>query len=94
MRDIKVNTVGITTHMPIGTPSGGAAPLSTTPTLLTIEQLAPKTAVLIDRYEPMTDGDFITFYNAAFIDQLNQKQIIRAAIGPGGPSAKFVAVMA
>ena len=91
MRDIKVNTIGITSHLPMDTPSG-SAPLSTTPTSLTIEQLAPKTAVLIDRYEPMIDGDFITFYNAAFIDQQDQKQLIRAAIGPSGPSAKFIAV--
>jgi hypothetical protein len=92
MRDIKVNTIGITTHMPMSTPSG-SAPLATTPTSLTIEQLAPKTAVLIDRYAPMIDGDFITFYNVAF-NQRNQKQLIRAAIGPGGPSDKFVAVEA
>jgi len=84
MRDIKVNTVGITSHMRTGTPSR-SAPLSTTPTSLTIEQLAPNTALLIDRYEPMIDGDFITFYNAAFIDQQDQKQLIHAAIGPSGP---------
>jgi hypothetical protein len=93
MRGIKVNTVGITSHMRTGTPSR-SAPLSTTPTSLTIEQLAPNTALLIDRYEPMIDGDFITFYNAAFIDQQDQKQLIRAAIGPSGPSAKFVAMVA
>ena len=93
MLDIKVNTVGITTHMSMSTPSG-SAPLSTTPTSLTIEQLAPNTAVLIVRYDPMIDGDFITFYDVAFIDQRGQKQLIRTAIGPGGPSAKFVAVVA
>jgi hypothetical protein len=91
MRDVKVNTVGITTHMSMSTPSG-SSPLSTTPISLTIEQLAPNTAVLIDRYDPMIDGDFITFYDVAFIDQRGQKQLIRTAIGPGGPSAKFVAV--
>jgi hypothetical protein len=92
MLDIRVNTVGITTHMSMSTPCG-SAPLSTTPTSLTIEQLAPNTAVLIDRYDPMIDGDFITFYDVAFIDQRGQKQLIRTAIGPGGPSAKFVAVV-
>ena len=93
MLDIKVNTVGITTHMSMSTPSG-SAPLSTTPTSLTIEQLAPNTAVLIDRYDPMIDGEFITFYDVAFIDQQDQKQFIRTAIEPGGPFAKFVAVVA
>jgi hypothetical protein len=93
IRDIKVNTVGITTHMSASTPSA-SAPLSTTPTSLTIEQLAPKTAVLIDRYAPMIDGEFITFYDVAFTDQRVQKQLIRTAIGPGGPFAEFVAVVA
>ena len=41
----------------------------------------------------MIDGDFITFYDVAFIDQQDQKQLIRTAIGPGGPSDKFVAVV-
>jgi hypothetical protein len=79
--------------MRTGTPSR-SAPLSTTPTSLTIEQLAPSTALLTDRYEPMIDGDSITFYNAAFIDRQDQKQLTRAAIGPSGPSAKFVAIVA
>ncbi|MEH2521987.1 hypothetical protein V1279_007560 [Bradyrhizobium sp. AZCC 1610] len=92
MRDIKASTVGITTHVSMSTPSG-SAPFSTTPTSLTIEQLASNTAVLIDRYDPMIDEDFITFYDVAFIDQQDQKQLIRTAIGPGGPSAKFVAVV-
>ena len=90
MRDIKVNTVGITSHMRTGTPSG-SAPLSTTPTSLTIEQLAPNTALLIDRYEPMIDGDFITSYNAAFIDQ---KTTYPRCDRTKRPSAKFVAMVA
>ena len=45
IRDIKINTVGTTTHLSMSTPSG-SAPLSTTPTSLTIEQLAPNTAAL------------------------------------------------
>jgi hypothetical protein len=41
----------------------------------------------------MFDGDFITSYDIAFIDQRDQKQLIRTAIGPGGPSDKFVAMV-
>ncbi|MCK1514097.1 recombinase family protein [Bradyrhizobium sp. 190] len=95
MRDIEVGTVGVTAKLSMSTPiAAGSAPLATTPTSLTIEQLAPNTAVLIDRHDPMIDGDFITFYDVAFIDQRDQKQLIRTAIGPGGPFAKFVAVVA
>lgn len=92
MREVKVKTVGATTHLSMSTPSG-SAPLATTPTSLTIEQLAPNTAVLIDRYDPMFDGDFITSYDVAFIDQQDQKQLIRTAVGSGGPSDKFVALV-
>ena len=42
----------------------------------------------------MIDGDFITFYDVAFIDQRDQKKLIRTAIGPGGSLPKFVAVVA
>jgi hypothetical protein len=93
VRDIKVNTVGTTSHLSVSTPSG-SSPLATAPTSLIIEQLAPNAAVLIDRYDPVFDGDFITAFDIAFIDQQDQKQLMRTAIGPGGPSAKFVAVVA
>jgi hypothetical protein len=93
MRDITVTTVGITTHISMSTPHG-SAPLSTTLTSLTFERLTPNTAVLIDRYDPMIDGEFITFYDVAFIEHRDQKQLIRTAIAPGGPSARFVAIMA
>jgi len=92
MREVKVKTIGATTHLSMSTPSG-SAPLATTLTSLTIKQLAPNTAVLIDRYDPMFDEDFITAFDIAFVDQQDQKQLIRTAIGPGGPSDKFVPVV-
>jgi hypothetical protein len=93
MRDIKASTVGITTHVSMSTPTG-SAPFSTTPTSLTIEQLASNTAVLIDRYDPMIDGDFITSYDVAYIDPKAQRQRRCCLIGSDGPSVMFLETFA
>ena len=93
MRDIKVNTVGITSHMRTGTPSG-SAPLSTTPTSLTIEQLAPNTALLIDRYEPMIDGDFQHVLQRRIHRPTGSKTTHPRCDRTKRPSAKFVAMVA
>ncbi|KRR14921.1 hypothetical protein CQ12_32285 [Bradyrhizobium jicamae] len=93
MRDIEIGTVGLTIKLSMSTPDAtGKTPLATTRTSLAIEQLAPNTAVLIDRYDPMLDADFITSYDVAFIDRKAQRQRRRCMIGPGGPSVPFYRV--
>lgn len=52
-----------------------------------VPNLPSRTAILIDHYDPISDGDFITVFE---ITSSEQKQ--RALAGPGGLSAPFIAM--
>lgn len=61
--------------------------LSLTPAQFRAPILPPRTAILIDYYDPMSDGDFITVFEVT-----SREQQQRALAGPGGLSAPFIAI--
>lgn len=61
-----------------------SSPLSPTSAKFEVPILLPRTAILIDHYDPMSDADFITVFEAT-----SREQRQRALVGPGGLSASF-----
>lgn len=56
----------------------------------TLSCLPARNSILIDRYEPLTDGETIMSYAISFIEPTEQQRQITALIGPGGLTAPFL----
>ena len=52
--------------------------------------LAARRSMLIDHYEPMTDGDEIMRYATTFTEHTGQRRQMSALIGPGSQTARFI----
>lgn len=85
IHDAAISIGSITSKMP---DDDSISPsLSPTPAQFRAPILLPRTAVLIDYYDPMSDGDFITVFEVT-----SREQRQHALIGPGGLSAPFIAI--
>ncbi len=62
-----------------------SSPPSSTPAKFRAPILLPRAAILIDYYDPISDGDFITVFEVTFRDRRQH-----ALVGPGGLSASFI----
>lgn len=52
--------------------------------------LPARSSILIDRYEPMTDGETIMSYAISFVEPTGQQRQMTALIGPGKLTAPFI----
>lgn len=99
IHDIAVRTVGITSKFTMPAPTVAdktgqisEQPLSTTPTSFLLDELDAQHAVVIDRYDPMFDSDFITTFEITFLDQHEQTQRLIAFLGATPLSSAYVAL--
>ena len=99
IRTITVRTIGVTSKFTVPNPtiidetgSMSAQPLSTTPTAFSLDRLDARRAVVIDRYDPMFDSDFVTAFEITFLDQHEQSQRVTAFLGAAPLSSAYVAL--
>jgi hypothetical protein len=85
IRDAAVSIGSITSKM-LDDDAMPSSPSLTT-ALFRVPVLPPRNAILIDHYDPMSDGDFITVFEVAFCEQQQ-----RALVGSGGLSAPLIAM--
>lgn len=87
IHDIAITIGSITSKMVSHEDDAMSSSPSSTPAKLREPILLPRTAILIDYYDPTSDGDFITVFEVTYREQRQ-----RALAGLGGLSAPFIAM--
>ena len=85
LRGVRIRVTGVTSKEATGAciNNGGKT--------LALDRIESHTAVIVDYYNVLSDGDFISVYDIEFVAALNQ-HVGRALIGPGMIEPKFVAL--
>lgn len=60
--------------------------------VLTLDRVERRAAVIVDHYNVLSDGEFISIYDVEFADTLSQRHLGRAFIGTGMIGPKFTAL--
>lgn len=56
----------------------------------TLSCLPARSSILIDSYDPLTDGETITGYAISFIEPTEHERQMTALVGPGSLTARFI----
>lgn len=88
LSDVRIQVTSITSKEIIsGSSAGDQEPEDTS---LTLGRLHSHSLAVIDHYDVLSDGDFISVYDIEFVDARSQRRAVRALVGQGLIQSEFL----